>query len=604
MRNVALIVTLFGLTLALFTSDCGEISALYSRQTTQLRIVNDTTIKHSDNVGICSLVNTQSPSRWWTSNFENILNASRHPNDPNHTYDEWTRAIFTSLSPEMLQRGVRARPSAHSLKHIFDIVHKRFMDPDIFPPLKIAVLGGSVTRGQGCQNPILPGSRRLKLNLCAWPSRLERLINTIVGFQVVKIHNLAVSATNLQFGTQIVKYHLYPDALLPDGPDVIFSSFSSNEQAIHQDTTKSVEFSNQKRNRVQDFITANQLARPCRPRPPIVFVDDYLGNKQDFILGEMTFNKVVTEFADWYGHVMHVSSADVVRRHVYADTNETTFSSFWPLETTGEYRGQPSVEVHFGMGGHVAIAWSILFAMFDVVKSYCENQAFQQIMKKDGVKGVFSKQVLDLVDEVPPPELKSSLLLQNVSRQWRENAVRMRNSQSGCNNATEKPPCVFAFLAGPEATARDEVELREYLQPYTIVNKGWEPIMDYGGGGIGKSAKKPGLIATRANASMTFRLTDIAKIVRVINIHRIKSYSDKWAGSNARFTVRVESPAKMMHETQFDVDGYHQMKSSISHLFQHDLKDNMAAIGSNITVTIDLIGGTTYKIIGMMLCEN
>jgi hypothetical protein len=43
---------------------------------------------------------------------------------------------------------------------------------------------------------------------------------------------------------------------------------------------------------------------------------------------------------------------------------------------------------------------------------------------------------------------------------------------------------------------------------------------------------------------------------------------------------------------------------SISHLFQHDLKDNMAAIGSNITVTIDLIGGTTYKIIGMMLCEN
>jgi hypothetical protein len=30
----------------------------------------------------------------------------------------------------------------------------------------------------------------------------------------------------------------------------------------------------------------------------------------------------------------------------------------------------------------------------------------------------------------------------------------------------------------------------------------------------------------------------------------------------------------------------------------------MAAVGSNITVTIDLIGGTTYKIIGMMLCEN
>ena len=406
----------------------------------------------------------------------------------------------------MLQRGVRARPSAHSLKHIIDIVHKRIMDPDTFPPLKIAVLGGSVTRGQGCHKPILPGSRRLKSNLCAWPSRLERLINTLAGFQVVEIHNLAVSATNLQFGTQLVKYHLYPDALLPDGPDVIFSSFSSNEQVVHEDTTKSVLFSNQKRDRVQDFITASQMSSPCQPPPPIVFVDDYLGNQQDFILGEMTFNKVVTELADWYGQVMHVSYADVVRRHVYADTSETTFSSFWPLETVGRYRGQPSVEVHFGMGGHVAIAWSLLFAMVDVVTSYCENYAFEQVMKENGDKGVFTEQVLDLVENVPPPELKSSLLLQNVSRQWRESAVRMHNSQSGCNNAADdKSPCVFAFLAGPDATARDEVELREYLQPFMIANEGWESVMEYGGGGINKSVKKPGLIATGANASMTLR---------------------------------------------------------------------------------------------------
>ena len=43
---------------------------------------------------------------------------------------------------------------------------------------------------------------------------------------------------------------------------------------------------------------------------------------------------------------------------------------------------------------------------------------------------------------------------------------------------------------------------------------------------------------------------------------------------------------------------------STSHLFRHDLKDYMAVTGSNITVTIDLIGGTTFKIIGMMLCKD
>jgi len=43
---------------------------------------------------------------------------------------------------------------------------------------------------------------------------------------------------------------------------------------------------------------------------------------------------------------------------------------------------------------------------------------------------------------------------------------------------------------------------------------------------------------------------------------------------------------------------------SVSFAFEHDLKDNMAVKGSNITLSVDLVGGTTFKILGMMLCNN
>jgi hypothetical protein len=43
---------------------------------------------------------------------------------------------------------------------------------------------------------------------------------------------------------------------------------------------------------------------------------------------------------------------------------------------------------------------------------------------------------------------------------------------------------------------------------------------------------------------------------------------------------------------------------SVSHPFEYDLKEHKAERGSDITLSIDLVGGTTFKIIGMMLCSR
>jgi hypothetical protein len=43
---------------------------------------------------------------------------------------------------------------------------------------------------------------------------------------------------------------------------------------------------------------------------------------------------------------------------------------------------------------------------------------------------------------------------------------------------------------------------------------------------------------------------------------------------------------------------------SVAHPFEYDLKEHTAERGSDITLAIDLVGGTTFKILGMMLCNR
>jgi hypothetical protein len=549
MRNNTLFVTVVAFAIVLVMRDSGHL-ARRTQVASQWRLkASDvvvgfrgvSSIDDSINDDFCSLVHsklTRTPSNWWTTHFLDIVAASQQAQDPNYIYKNWTMSLLASLTPEMLQKGIRNHPSAYSLGQILDIVHKRILDPGSSPPLKIAVVGGSVTRGEGCQKTFMPGAAQFYPTTCAWPARLERLINTLAGFQMVQVFNLAVSATKLSFGTPLVKYWLYPDDLLPQGPDVIIASYSTNEQGGPYDSTR---YADEKRTLVNNFLSAVNNARPCRP-PLVVFVDDYLGSLRDNIMGEMTYNKIVTELAEWYGNVWHVSYADVVRRAIYANTNETTFTS---------------PPVHFGMGGHMAIAWTALYAMAEAISRYCDNQAFVEKMKQEGREGIFPESVLNLMNTVQPPKLRPELLLSTVTSEWQDMALRARESRAECKETLDKIPCTFAFLAGPDATVQTPEQLKNYLLPFLVENIGWNPTMEHGAGG---QVEKLGLLADGTNASMTLRMSNITKEVRTINLQAIKSYGNKWAGSLVRLTVTVETRGHVF-STQFHMQGFHAIET-------------------------------------------
>ena len=544
MRNAALLLILVAILIILVIHDSGQLAGrtlvasswhleeAESDSAVEVKIVSaiDDSI-NSNTDDFCSLVHitlTHTPSNWWTTHFLDIVAASQQEEDPNFIYKNWTISLLASLTPEMLLKGIRNHPSAHSVERILDIVNKRIIDPSSSPPLKIAVLGGSVTRGQGCDVPRMSGVPPFSPTPCAWPARLERLINTLAGFQVVQVHNLAVSATDLAFGTNLVEYWLYPETLLPHGPDVIIASHSTNEQTRFYQYD-SIKFADRMYRRVNNFISAVHKARPCRP-PLVIFVDDYLGNpRQDLIIGEMAVNKVVTELAEWYGNMWHVSYADVLRRAIYANTQETIFTERWPPGTLWNGSGP----IHFGMGGHMAIAWTVMYAMVEAISDYCDNQAFAKKMKQEGYEGVFPESVLTLMNTVPPPKLSPKLLLSTITSEWQDAAARIRENDTACNGEIlDETPCTFAFLAGPYATVQTPEQLNHYLQPFLVKNSGWKPLMEYG---ANRNVEKPGLVADSANASMTLRMTNITKEVHAVKLQTIKSYGENWTDSPLHF---------------------------------------------------------------------
>lgn len=164
------------------------------------------------------------------------------------------------------------RPSAEAFfsERVLDIVHKRILDPKSSPPLKVAVVGGSVSQGGGCTTPPVTvegyKATRDATGLRMAQTFFELMINKLAGSHIVKVYTLAVGGTNLELASvRSSRYWLYPEFFLPYGhPDVIISSYSTNTSSTHMavlyriDTTNSHHVCRRKANRrVNNFISAS-----------------------------------------------------------------------------------------------------------------------------------------------------------------------------------------------------------------------------------------------------------------------------------------------------------------------------------------------------------
>jgi hypothetical protein len=329
----------------------------------------------------------------------------------------------------------------------------------------------------------------------------------------------------------------------------------------------------------------------------VVYLDDYVGNQHNLILAENSNGWLTHEMSEWYG-AMFISYASVVRRLVYANQQETILSPYWRWWST-----KKPFEVHFGLSAHIALTWVMAFAFLSAAVDFCDD-GYDDTKLAKLFPDHYPQVILDLVERVTPPPLNGNTQIQNVSDMWLMDAkAGMATQPLKCNHHESQPEsCAIAFIAGPMGTTRNQWSLQEYLRIYSRNTYGWIVEDSISNGGW---RNKLGYAATERNATTTFYRDSTTSGVRTLTLYYLKSYGRKWRDSRAKVTFLGSHGNQTLVEKSFTLEGFHNSKTSISYEYQLDLNSEEALPpNSRVQVTIQMIKGTSFKIVGLFICDR
>jgi len=443
---------------------------------------------------------------------------------------------------------------------------------------------------------------------CAWPKRFERLINQFFGREIIQVFNLAIGGTSTTSATSRVKYWMYGDPELDKlGPDVIINSYSTNDSIVPWSTPPEADLvqivGDNVRDRLEPFIRETLQSKGCDLPPLIVHVDDSLGPHQPTVLGEMSYVSEMTRLAKWYDTVA-ISYAEVVRDLVYLDRSANIFAD--------------PKDAHFHDEAHQTVAWTVGFATLQLVMNYCDDEHSAQMKEtfekpKQAKEGhVLTKEEMKADKLFLPPPLTRDLLLEETTSEF-EAALELSHStyiDKGCGTRDEsstkatgnvdRNPCEVAWISTPGLTKVSEI--RDFMRTYQTQIDGWKVETNKKEGW----SNKVGWVAVKEDATFRLRFSRVAKDIKTVTIYFMRSYGEKWHKSKARITVYHVNSNSEQAVAETEVSGVWEdddYKYSLTQLETMHLSETVAK-GETIDIKVDLISGSTFKIMGLMLCNK
>ncbi|KAL3928347.1 MAG: hypothetical protein SGBAC_012692 [Bacillariaceae sp.] len=539
------------------------------------------------------------------------------------------------------------------------------------PKIQVLVFGGSVTEGVGCDAPP-PGylmqdaeneKARLKVSSlqgCSWPHRLQQLADAFLP-NAIEIHNLAVGGTHSRAAVPILEHGLYPPHVHVNGnrnvtatenfdhnpPDIILNAYAANDNlppAFYNTENTTLDNFHKYRvlKRLMEFVDAASTTASnhdgcgqshSQPHQPwIVFVNDYLGNQQESLVGESTVDELVQLLMQTLAPVSYVSPVRLVEPYVWADTTEHVWSGVWKKKKkkkNQEAENDYKVDVHYGMAGHITTAMVAAHAFFSWTMDYCQEQVLFD-MEEDCPSSWTSSsprsQALDT--RMQADELSKVLQIDLPSKEWMKanhpdrvypniteggeikSSATSKTTTGDCGSG-RRSACSFAFLAAPLGTHSKRAPLQEYIDGFgstkssdASADVGWLVRNNFRHGGF---QNKLGLVATRAGAQLELRIPIRNKQQKYmkLTIHFLKSYGPEWANSHLRGSIQVQQKGssgemQVLREKSFDLEGFHDQQVSIS--YTHVVPNILVEKGEMIQLKLELIGGSNFKINAMMLC--
>ena len=583
----------------------------------------------------------------WNQHLADIHQSMRHGQDDGYVFHDLTAHILHLLTPIRLQRSRLTPPTDY--EHVGQILEKaqrRYVyyqqhkassqrkqtaagdeqryeriddrDKNAPPPVNILVMGGSVAMGVLCKdNPVTTeGLARYARRGCAWPLRLEMFINNVLRADVIRTQTVTLGGTNTESGISIWKYGLQPEEY--PHPDVLINAYSTND--VHVNSIKAAEGRNQTIHEAvfemtQKFIRT-VLKSDCKP-PLLLYFDDYIGNEQNQILETTKLSQSIHLLSQYYG-TWSVSYANAVRDLVFRGTDEEFFSPH------GWFEGPEKKwtrQIHPGMSAHFAFAIVVGFNFLSVATTFCSLRASQ--LRVDGAQPTdASNEEWDYgyrdinglprlrngrvphgprpkIDALPPP-LDADLTLETVTQRWQDAASKQPQRIDNNSDCVVKRPCVFSFVSGLERDLNKPKVLLDKLKPYLTNNMGWDAVDDHG---------KNGFVPTKGIGSkFTLELKQLKEKVNILTLMVMTSYGTKWESSNIRVEAfsRKEGEGDKEYDklgNSMEISGEHSKQTSETYVHEMQLGAAAAAVGGDLKVDVELIGGSTFKLMGMAFCH-
>lgn len=557
----------------------------------------------------------------WSHHLTDIFKGSRHFQDYHFEWHDFTALLMKYITPRRLQTSVKALPYRHwdKVGEILNVAWNRYQflkqqeangsaateqqetnERVATEPRKVSILvmGGSVTMGVQClNNPVMQSSRFARRN-CAWPTRLSILFESMFP-GLVRVDQITLGGTNTESAKTIWDYALFPSDM--PHPDIVIHAYSTNDMHVLSER-KAMEMGVTLEDMIlkvnQDFIrTILKPPSSCKDRPPplLLYYDDYIGNEQKEIVKTHSFGKAAQVLANYYGFGL-ISYADAVRELIYADTKEDWFSpSNWPER-----------QVHPGMGMHISSMWFVAYNLLNTATAYCVSSEKLLGKTEDGIPPLRNnnKKLKGEPKPVPialPPELNNKTNLDDISSQWQESA-----HSKNLFKLSECPPtgrllsrCLFSWIGGMERSFEQPKHLEKRMKPVRVSNDGWKASADN---------NKLGYEATKNGATFEIKLPVLEESLEIqtLNFMVMTSYGEKWKDSKIAVNVYIDR-AGTRNETivkTMDILGYHDRNTSETYNYKLDLEGDTALPKDILRMKITLVGGSTFKIMGMAMCDH
>lgn len=214
-----------------------------------------------------------------------------------------------------------------------------------------------------------------------------------------------------------------------------------------------------------------------------------------------------------------------------------------------------------------------------------------------------------------PPPLTRDLSLEHITQLWKNETQSNAHLWDTYKECVDKghynddvghdslpKPCIFSWVANLERRLDNPKRLTEKVNHLISSNEGWGAVDDN---------NKLGWVPTSGLGSkFTMEWKKISQPVRAVTWMIMRSYGDNWEGSMLR--VEVWSGDTML--VKQDIEGFHDKKTSETYNIKMSLlgdggggdgkKEKGVAVGDDLKITFELVGGKTFKISGMAICDH